>query len=26
VIFCSGGEAREVVRRETFEDLAIRDV
>ena len=26
VIFCSGGEAREVVRRETYEDLALRDV
>jgi diaminopimelate decarboxylase len=26
VIFCSGGEAREVVRRETFEDLTLRDV
>ncbi len=26
VIFCSGGEAREVVRRETWEDLVRRDV
>ncbi|MBA2506786.1 MAG: diaminopimelate decarboxylase [Thermoleophilaceae bacterium] len=26
VIFCSGGEAREVVRRETYEDLTYRDV
>ena len=26
VIFCSGGEAREVVRRETFDDLMARDV
>jgi diaminopimelate decarboxylase len=26
VIFCSNGEAREVVRRETFEDLTLRDV
>lgn len=26
VIFCSGGEAREVVRRESFEDLTARDV
>jgi diaminopimelate decarboxylase len=26
VIFCSGGEARVVVRRETFEDLSARDV
>jgi diaminopimelate decarboxylase len=26
VIFCSGGEAREVVRRETYEDLTVRDV
>lgn len=26
VIFCSGGEARVVVRRETFDDLAARDV
>jgi diaminopimelate decarboxylase len=26
VIFCSGGEAREVVRRETYEDLVRRDV
>jgi diaminopimelate decarboxylase len=26
VIFCSGGEAREVVRRETFEDLTLRDL
>jgi diaminopimelate decarboxylase len=26
VIFCSGGEAREVVRRETYEDLTLRDV
>jgi diaminopimelate decarboxylase len=25
VIFCSGGEARQVVRRETYEDLAARD-
>jgi diaminopimelate decarboxylase len=25
VIFCAGGEAREVVRRETFEDLTARD-
>lgn len=26
VIFCAGGEARVVVRRETYEDLAARDV
>lgn len=26
VIFCSGGEARAIVRRETFEDLVARDV
>jgi len=26
VIFCSGGEARVVVRRETYEDLRGRDV
>jgi diaminopimelate decarboxylase len=26
VIFCSGGDAREVVRRETYEDLTLRDV
>jgi diaminopimelate decarboxylase len=26
VIFCSGGEARAVVRRETFDDLTARDV
>ena len=26
VIFCSGGDARVVVRRETYEDLALRDV
>src|SRR3954449_8194919 len=26
VIFCSGGDARVVVRRETFDDLALRDV
>jgi diaminopimelate decarboxylase len=26
VIFCSDGEAREVVRRETLEDLTLRDV
>ena len=26
VVFCSGGQAREVVRRETFEDLTIRDL
>ena len=26
VIFCSGGEARVVVRRETYEDLTLRDV
>ena len=26
VIFCRDGEAREVVRRETFEDLTLRDV
>jgi diaminopimelate decarboxylase len=26
VIFCSGGEARAVVRRETYEDLTARDV
>jgi diaminopimelate decarboxylase len=26
VIFCSGGDARVVVRRETFEDLTARDV
>jgi diaminopimelate decarboxylase len=26
VVFCSGGRAREVVRRETFEDLLARDI
>lgn len=26
VVFCSGGEARAVVRRETYEDLSARDV
>jgi diaminopimelate decarboxylase len=26
VVFCSGGEARVVVRRETYEDLHARDV
>jgi diaminopimelate decarboxylase len=26
VIFCSDGDARVVVRRETYEDLAARDV
>jgi diaminopimelate decarboxylase len=26
VVFCSGGEARAVVRRETFEDMVARDV
>jgi diaminopimelate decarboxylase len=26
VIFCSGGEARVVVKRETLEDLAARDL
>jgi diaminopimelate decarboxylase len=26
VIFCANGEAREVVRRETYEDLTLRDV
>jgi diaminopimelate decarboxylase len=26
VVFCSGGRARAVVRRETFEDLHARDV
>ena len=26
VIFCRGGEARVVVRRETFDDLTARDV
>jgi diaminopimelate decarboxylase len=26
VIFCSNGEARVVVRRETYEDLVARDV
>jgi diaminopimelate decarboxylase len=26
VIFCKDGEAREVVRRERYEDLAARDV
>jgi diaminopimelate decarboxylase len=26
VIFCSEGNARVVVRRETYEDLALRDV
>jgi diaminopimelate decarboxylase len=26
VIFCSGGDARVVVRRETYDDLAVRDV
>jgi diaminopimelate decarboxylase len=26
VIFCAGGEARVVVRRESFEDLTARDV
>jgi diaminopimelate decarboxylase len=25
VIFCSGGKARTVVRRETYEDLVARD-
>jgi hypothetical protein len=25
VIFCSGGDARVVVRRETYDDLARRD-
>ncbi|MCW3029894.1 MAG: hypothetical protein JWM66_27, partial [Solirubrobacterales bacterium] len=25
VIFCAGGEARVVVRRETYEDLTARD-
>jgi diaminopimelate decarboxylase len=26
VIFCAGGQARSVVRRETYEDLVARDV
>ena len=26
VIFCAGGDATEVVRRETYEDLVARDV
>jgi diaminopimelate decarboxylase len=26
VIFCSGGDARVVIRRETYDDLALRDV
>jgi diaminopimelate decarboxylase len=26
VVFCAGGEAREVVRRETYEDLTLRDL
>jgi diaminopimelate decarboxylase len=26
VIFCSGGDARVVVRRETYEDLSARDI
>jgi diaminopimelate decarboxylase len=26
VIFCSGGDARVVVRRETLDDLTVRDV
>ena len=26
VIFCSGGDARVVVRRETYDDLVARDV
>jgi diaminopimelate decarboxylase len=26
VVFCASGEARVVVRRETYEDLAARDV
>jgi diaminopimelate decarboxylase len=26
VVFCSGGQAREVVRRETYEDLTLRDL
>ena len=26
VVFCKGGDARLVVRRETFEDLVARDV
>jgi diaminopimelate decarboxylase len=26
VIFCSNGDARPVVRRETYEDLALRDI
>jgi hypothetical protein len=26
VIFCSGGDARIVVRRETYEDLGARDL
>jgi hypothetical protein len=26
VIFCAGGDARVVVRRETYEDLHARDV
>jgi diaminopimelate decarboxylase len=25
VVFCRDGEAREVVRRETYEDLTLRD-
>jgi diaminopimelate decarboxylase len=26
VVFCAGGEARAVVRRETYEELGARDV
>ncbi|HKP91050.1 MAG TPA: diaminopimelate decarboxylase [Thermoleophilaceae bacterium] len=26
VVFCSGGQAREVVRRETYDDLTVRDL
>jgi diaminopimelate decarboxylase len=26
VVFCRGGEARVVVRRETYEDLMARDI
>jgi hypothetical protein len=26
VIFCSGGDARVVIRRETYDDLTLRDV
>ena len=26
VIFCSGGDARAVIRRETYDDLTLRDV